>query len=47
MNQIFTIKPYLWNGTWVFDDPERGLTREALVAGIEGLPILRTKKRLV
>ncbi len=34
MNQIFTIKPYRWNGPWVFDDPERGLIREALVAGV-------------
>ena len=37
MNQIFTIKPYLWNGTWVFDDAERGLIREALVAGVPEL----------
>ena len=34
MNQIFTIKPYRWEGIWVFDDPERGLIREALVAGV-------------
>ncbi len=35
MNQIFVIKPYLWNGIWVFDDPRVGLVREAL---IEGMP---------
>jgi hypothetical protein len=34
MNQIFTIRPYLWNGTWVFDDPAVGLVREALVSGM-------------
>ena len=37
MNQIFTIKPYQWNGTWVFDDSQRGLIREALVAGMPEL----------
>jgi pimeloyl-ACP methyl ester carboxylesterase len=33
-NQIFTIKPYRWEGIWVFDDPQRGLIKEALVAGM-------------
>ena len=37
MNQIFTIKPYQWNGLWVFDDSERGLLKEALVAGMPEL----------
>ncbi len=37
MNQIFTIKPYQWHETWVFDDPGRGLIREALVAGVPEL----------
>jgi hypothetical protein len=37
MNQIFTIRPYQWNGIWVFDDPARGLIREALVAGVPEL----------
>lgn len=34
MNQIFVIKPYLWNGVWVFDDPRVGLHREALIEGV-------------
>lgn len=29
-----TIAPYFSNGTWVFDDPAAGLTREPFVAGI-------------
>ena len=33
-NQINVISPYLWSGIWVFDDPSRGLDKEALVAGI-------------
>ncbi len=33
-NQIFIIKPYLWEGIWVFDDPNVGLLKEALVAGV-------------
>jgi hypothetical protein len=34
-NQIMVIKPYLWEGVWVFDDPSTGLEKEAL---IEGMP---------
>lgn len=33
-NQIMVIHPYLWEGTWVFDDADTGLKKEALVAGI-------------
>lgn len=33
-NQIFTVRPYLWEGVWVFDDPAVGLIREALVSGM-------------
>ena len=33
-NAINVIKPYLWNNVWVFDDPARGLDKEALVSGI-------------
>ncbi len=33
-NQINVIKPYLWEGLWVFDDPAVGLDKEALVAGM-------------
>lgn len=34
-NSIRVIKPYKWNGIWVFDDPLTGLEREAFVAGID------------
>jgi hypothetical protein len=33
-NAIMAIAPYWWQGTWVFDDPGRGLTREPFVSGI-------------
>lgn len=33
-NQIMVIKPYLYEGIWVFDDPRVGLVKEALVAGM-------------
>jgi hypothetical protein len=32
--QIKVIKPYMWEGIWVFDDPAVGLYKEALVAGM-------------
>ena len=34
LNSIYVIKPYWYNGTWVFDDDRVGLVREAFVAGI-------------
>lgn len=43
-NQIFTIKPYLWEGVWVFDDPARGLDKEALVAGMPEMIELATRQ---
>jgi len=30
-NSIFVIKPYKWEGLWVFDDPAVGLVREPFV----------------
>lgn len=33
-NVINVIRPYLWNGVWVFDDPARGLDKEALISGM-------------
>ena len=33
-NPIHTIKPYRWNGTWVFDDLAVALVREPFVCGI-------------
>lgn len=35
MNSIFVIKPYLWQGMWVFDDPNVDLVREPFVAGAD------------
>ncbi len=33
-NQIFAIATYWHAGTWVFDDPDRGLDKEPFVEGI-------------
>lgn len=33
-NQIIVIQPYRFGGTWVFDDPNVGLTAEPFVSGI-------------
>jgi hypothetical protein len=34
-NSIFVIKPYKWNGMWVFDDERVGLDKEPFVAGAD------------
>jgi hypothetical protein len=34
-NSIFVIKPYKYNGQWVFDDQDRNLVREPFVAGAD------------
>src|SRR5262245_63826347 len=34
-NSIFVIKPYKWEGLWVFDDPATGLVREPFVGGAD------------
>ena len=34
-NSIFVIKPYKWNGMWVFDDENAELEREPFVAGAD------------
>jgi hypothetical protein len=34
-NSIFVIKPYKWEGMWVFDDPNVGLVKEAFVGGTD------------
>lgn len=36
-NSLFIIVPYRHTGTWVLDDPERGLVKEPFVAGIPEL----------
>ncbi len=35
MNSLSVIHPYKWHGQWVFDDAEKNLNKEALVAGID------------
>src|SRR6266550_4638693 len=34
-NSIYVIKPYKWEGMWVFDDPNVGLVKEPFVAGAD------------
>jgi len=34
-NAISVIKPYRWEGMWVFDDPAVGLVREPFVGGAD------------
>lgn len=34
-NSIFVIKPYKWEGMWVFDDAKVGLVREPFVGGAD------------
>jgi hypothetical protein len=34
-NAIFVIRPYKWNGMWVFDDERVGLDKEPFVAGAD------------
>lgn len=43
MNTISVIKPYKFEGTWVFDDANKGLTREAFVAGADTMIDLVTQ----
>ena len=37
MNTILVIKPYKWNGMWVFDDDNTGLLREPFVSGADDI----------
>jgi hypothetical protein len=36
-NAIYMIKPYRWNGLWVFDDPAVELDKEPFVGGMPEL----------
>ena len=36
-NSITVIKPYKWEGQWVFDDERAGLVREPFVSGADTL----------
>jgi hypothetical protein len=35
VNALMVIAPYKYQGTWVFDDPAVGLSREPFIAGID------------
>jgi hypothetical protein len=35
VNSLFVIVPYKYEGMWVFDDPEVGLSRKPFIAGID------------
>src|SRR5437764_14771475 len=53
-NSIMVLKPYKWEGMWVFDDENTGLVREPFVAGVpeileslleqQGLPLEEARK---
>jgi hypothetical protein len=42
-NSICVIKPYLWEGMWVFDDPAVGLVKEPFVGGVPEMIQLATR----
>jgi hypothetical protein len=37
VNAINVIKPYRWEGMWVFDDPRVGLDKEPFVSGADDM----------
>lgn len=37
MNAINVIKPYVYHGLWVFDDPQKDLYKEPFVAGSDDI----------
>ncbi len=41
-NSIFVIKPYKWEGMWVFDDANVGLVKEPFVGGADTMIDLAT-----
>ena len=43
-NSIFVIHPYKRDGIWAFDDAQKGLVREAFVAGADDLLELAAKR---
>ena len=44
-NQIMAIKPYKWEGLWVFDDERVGLDKEVFVAGADTVIELATARK--
>jgi len=43
-NSIFVIRPYKWEGMWVFDDSDVGLVREPFVGGADRMIDRATNK---
>ncbi len=43
-NSIFVIKPYKWEGLWVFDDPAVGLVKEPFVGGADTIIDVATSR---
>ena len=53
-NNIMVLKPYKWEGMWVFDDDKTGLVREPFVSGVpeileallkkQGIPLEEAEK---
>jgi hypothetical protein len=46
-NQITAIKPYRWEGLWVFDDETVGLKREPFVAGADTIIDLAVARKRI
>jgi hypothetical protein len=44
-NSIMVIKPYYWEGLWVFDDERVGLDKEPFVAGADTLIDIAVEKK--
>ena len=44
-NSISVIKPYRWNGLWVFDDERVDLVKEPFVGGADTLIDMATQKK--
>lgn len=44
-NQIMVIRPYRWNGQWVFDDERVGLDKEPFVAGADTMIDAATQRK--
>jgi hypothetical protein len=43
-NSIFVIKPYKWEGLWVFDDASVGLVHEPFVGGADAMIDVATEQ---
>src|SRR3954453_9237129 len=46
-NQITTLRPYKWNGLWVFDDDRVNLHREPFVGGADTIIDVALEERKI